>query len=255
MRHPSACCPGRPPHASPRCRVRQAQLPHPCCSRSHGAALIRPYCCALFCSTLAPTFNCTPGRATIQWPTTGAPKAFAWQDSCDGDCARGGCRAPRPTEGTPVAQFAQFSGLRRKGKDPQQNWGGTSQGPQCCHRAAQITQATAQHKSPRPPRSTNHPGHRAAQITQATAQHKSPRPPRSTNHPGHRAAQITQATAQHKSPRPPRSTNHPGHRAAQITQATAQHKSPRPPRSTNHPGHRAAQITQATAQVQTPPAS
>ena len=65
-----------------------------------------------------PSFTCTPRGADTQWPTTGAPEAFACQDWSDDDCARRGRGALRPTEGTPAAQFARFSGLWRKGKEP-----------------------------------------------------------------------------------------------------------------------------------------
>ena len=59
-----------------------------------------------------------PRRAGTQWPTTGAPEAFAWQDWRDGDGARSGRRALSPTKGIPAAQFARSSGLWRIGKEP-----------------------------------------------------------------------------------------------------------------------------------------
>ena len=69
------------------------------------------------------TTTCMPRRAGTQWPPTGAPEAFAWR-LCDGDCARRGCRALRPIEGTPAAHFVRFSGLCRKGKEPSTKLGG-----------------------------------------------------------------------------------------------------------------------------------
>ena len=80
-----------------------------------------------------------------------APKAFSWHAWFDNNCAHRGRRALRPTEGTPAALFARFSGLCRRGQEAQTK--------PCWDERRTTVQALC---------SAHHPGHRTgAHATRA----------------------------------------------------------------------------------------
>ena len=60
-----------------------------------------------------------PGEVAPSGPPLGLLRRWPGRTGViDGDCARRGRRALRPTEGIPAGQFARFSGLWRIGKEP-----------------------------------------------------------------------------------------------------------------------------------------